>query len=322
LVLLLWVCLRFGFKNGILRILRGKIRRNKLKKTFTVLTLFAVCAAAVFAEGTASAGAAIPVTIEIAGIEPGKGMVFVAVASNRKDYEADKSYTAFILESESATMYHQVDLPAGEYVVSGFQDTNGNYELDTGMFGIPKEPFDKTRYTGGVPGTFDELKVPVNAANTTIRIKLARGINKRTPSNTSLLIRPNAAAGFLSAKDIKAWAFDFGGKILLSANKEQRYGLLVDYMMVPANEQLAYLRAGIYIEQVLWSHFNMAIGTIGNINLAQPGDNPFGLYSHLGFEYAFENGLSILIAYQSDWIFREAVTSYNALHIGLGFTIG
>ena len=33
------------------------------------------------------------------------------------------------------------DLPEGEYIIQCFLDTNGNGEMDTGAFGIPKEPY-------------------------------------------------------------------------------------------------------------------------------------------------------------------------------------
>jgi uncharacterized protein (DUF2141 family) len=153
-----------------------------MKKIIVLVTLLVVLAVDVFADNTSSAITTIPTTIEINGIEVGKGAVYVAVSSNKKDYDAHINYTAFILESDAATMFHYLELPEGEYVVTSYQDSNGNNELDTGIFGIPIEPFGFTRYMGGVPGNFDKLKVSINAKNSTLRIILGEGVSKRIKS--------------------------------------------------------------------------------------------------------------------------------------------
>ena len=56
----------------------------------------------------------------------------------------------------------------------------------------------------------------------------------------------------------------------------------------------------------------MGIGTIGYINLIDKGDNPFGIYTHLGFEYNFTKYFNLFASYQADFIFRKHFTMYNA----------
>jgi len=54
--------------------------------------------------------------------------------------------------------FFNVTLPSGEYVVSMFQDKNGNGKLDTYLFNIPKEPIGLTNYfKKGIPGPYKKL---------------------------------------------------------------------------------------------------------------------------------------------------------------------
>jgi hypothetical protein len=137
----------------------------------------------------------------------------------------------------------------------------------------------------------------------------------------TVLIRPNAAVGYLYADDISALAVTYGLKVHLSANEFQRYGILFDHLFVPNNDQISYLCTGLMIEQVLFKYFNMGIGTIGYINLVQTGDNPFALYTHLGFEYKFTKHFNIVASYRSDFIFRKHFTMYNAFLLGAGIQL-
>jgi len=103
------------------------------------------------------------------------------------------------------------------------------------------------------------------------------------------------------------------------ANEFQRYGIKVDHLNILADDKQSYLSTGVFIEQVIFKHFNMGIGTIGYINTIQWGENPFGLYTHLGFEYNFNKWFGVVAAYQSDFIFRKPFTMNNAFLLELGF---
>ena len=66
------------------------------------------------------------------------------------------------------------DIPAGEYALAIYQDSNGNKKLDTNMVGYPKEPFGfsqniKPRFSAPA---YEECKIAFNANNTTFSIKL------------------------------------------------------------------------------------------------------------------------------------------------------
>ena len=113
--------------------------------------------------------------IEINGVTVQNGRIYVAIYSNESDYKNDKYFMSFIKDPVNATINFTVDLPEGEYVVKVFQDVNNNGELDSGLFGIPKEPVGITNYNGrGIPGGFPKLKVPVNTNTTKITINMGK----------------------------------------------------------------------------------------------------------------------------------------------------
>jgi hypothetical protein len=135
----------------------------------------------------------------------------------------------------------------------------------------------------------------------------------------TVTIRPGGSIGYYSADDMKGLSYTYGLKILLMANEFQRYGVKIDYLNILAEENHSYLCTGLFIEQVVFKYFNMGIGTVGYINTEQRGDNPFGLYTHLGFEYNFVKWFGIMAGYQSDFIFRKPFTTNNAFLLEIGF---
>jgi uncharacterized protein (DUF2141 family) len=82
---------------------------------------------------------------------------------------------SFILEPVNTTLTHSVELPEGEYVVSSFQDKNGDGKLNSTIFGIPTEHVGKTNYSlRGAPGGFNKLKAPVNNDSTKLIVNMGR----------------------------------------------------------------------------------------------------------------------------------------------------
>jgi len=114
-------------------------------------------------------------TIEINGVTVNGGLVYVAIYSNENDYKNEKAFISFILQPDKTTLTHSLDLPNGEYVVSVFQDVNGDGELDSNLFGIPSEPVGKTNYSlRGAPGGFNKLKAPINNSSTKLIVNMGR----------------------------------------------------------------------------------------------------------------------------------------------------
>jgi len=114
-------------------------------------------------------------TIEINGVIVNGGLVYVAVYSNENDYKAETPYIKFILDPVNSTITRNLELPNGEYVVSVFQDKNGDKKLNSGIFGIPAEPVGKTNYNlRGSPGGFNKLKAPVNSNSTRLIVNMGK----------------------------------------------------------------------------------------------------------------------------------------------------
>jgi len=117
----------------------------------------------------------INTTIEINGIIVGGGLVYVAVYSNENDYKAETPSVEFILDPVNSKITYNLELTDGEYVVSVFQDKNGDEKLNSGIFGIPSEPVGKTNYNlKGAPGGFDKLKAPVNKNSTKLIVNMGK----------------------------------------------------------------------------------------------------------------------------------------------------
>jgi len=138
-----------------------------LRKLFFVCLLFLIVGTS-FADN-------IYATIEINGVIVNGGLVYVAVYSNENDYKAETPSIKFILDPVNNTITRNLELPDGEYVVSVFQDKNGDEKLNSGFFGIPAEPVGKTNYNlRGAPGSFNKLKAPVNNNSTRLVVNMGK----------------------------------------------------------------------------------------------------------------------------------------------------
>jgi uncharacterized protein (DUF2141 family) len=143
------------------------MENNMFKKLFLLCVLLFVVES-LFAED-------INATIEINGVIVNGGLIYVSVYSNENDYKNEKAFTHFILQPNKTTLTHSLELPSGEYVVSVFQDINGDEEVNSGLFGIPSEPVGKTNYNlRGAPGGFNKLKVPINNVSAKLIVNMGR----------------------------------------------------------------------------------------------------------------------------------------------------
>jgi uncharacterized protein (DUF2141 family) len=82
------------------------------------------------------------VSVTLSGMKNDKGSLVYAMWSGPEGWLEDNTIRegAAPIENGSSTLYFR-ELPYGEYAISVYQDRNGNGKLDTGLFGIPKEPF-------------------------------------------------------------------------------------------------------------------------------------------------------------------------------------
>jgi len=138
-----------------------------------------------------------------------------------------------------------------------------------------------------------------------------------------VMFRPNATVGFFTEGDKLCLTYSYGGMILLMANTFQRYGVLVNYLCLKNANDDSFLSTGIALEQVMFRHFNMGIGTVGYIGLGktqQTQGNPFGIWTSLGYEYRVGR-VNFLAATQGDIIFARQVIWTTTLLLGVGVSI-
>jgi uncharacterized protein (DUF2141 family) len=132
----------------------------------------------VFAEPislSAQANTLVKVSVEIRNVTTGDGTVHIGVFGETA-FRTDTPDMEFRFEPAAAILSVALPLPAGEYVMVVYQDTNGNNELDSGLFGLPKEPFGITHWNGGLPGSFDKRKVVIHDSSI---VPIIIGLRKR-----------------------------------------------------------------------------------------------------------------------------------------------
>ena len=80
--------------------------------------------------------------VELTGMKSDKGQLVYAMWSGSEGWLESNTIregSAPIVDGVSELRFD--GLPYGEYAISVYQDRNENGKLDTGLFGIPKEPF-------------------------------------------------------------------------------------------------------------------------------------------------------------------------------------
>jgi len=115
-------------------------------------------------------------TIEVLGVTPGHGQIYVAVYDRPETFPTTgQQRTGQILAATGQSLIvHFKDLPPGAYAAVAFQDVNGNGKLDKNFLGMPKEPYgfsNGARSSAGPP-KFSAAAVTINPdGTTTIELK-------------------------------------------------------------------------------------------------------------------------------------------------------
>ena len=82
-------------------------------------------------------------TIEVSGITPNAGRIYIAVYDRADSFPTPgRQRVSQVLDPTANHLTaHFKDLPPGQYAAVAFQDPNGNGKLDKNFLGIPKEPY-------------------------------------------------------------------------------------------------------------------------------------------------------------------------------------
>jgi uncharacterized protein (DUF2141 family) len=105
-------------------------------------------------------------TIEISGITPNRGKVYVAVYDVAEAFPIPgrQRVGQVVNPDDRHITVHFADMPPGQYAAVAFQDLNENAKLDKNFLGFPKEPYgfsNNARGTAGPP-SFSQAAVTLN----------------------------------------------------------------------------------------------------------------------------------------------------------------
>lgn len=101
----------------------------------------------------------IELVVDVLGVKPGIGYVALSMFSSPEDHMVQPviEKTMKVNDAKNVTFVLK-GLARGRFSLSVFYDENGNAELDTGMFGIPKELVGFSNNARGLfgPPSFDD----------------------------------------------------------------------------------------------------------------------------------------------------------------------
>lgn len=148
-------------------------------KPVWIVWVMAAVLAAVTAASAQSSDPAGPVTcrleILLTGFDSDQGQAKLALVNSRESFESEDSQFMGI---NSPVIHRQVRLtltvPFGEYAVKVYHDENGNDQLDTRMFGIPKERYGFSNNVRGTLGSpdYSDARFILDTAEHAIAIEL------------------------------------------------------------------------------------------------------------------------------------------------------
>jgi len=135
---------------------------------FLVLT-FAFCGLCF-----SQAGNTVKVTIEITNVVVNGGKVIVAIFATSESFKEEKPEIVFELQDDKTSLFKEISLAHGEYVVTALQDANNNKLCDYDHLGLPKELVGISNYSGhGFPTkNFDHQKILIDEKTGTVVIGL------------------------------------------------------------------------------------------------------------------------------------------------------
>jgi len=111
------------------------------------------------------------ITLEIRNVIANGGKLYVSVSMSEASYKTHKPDFTFEFIPTDNIIRQTLQLPIGEGAFNIYQDANNNGKLDTGIFGIPKEPVGISNWNGnGPPGNFKKHKTIIDT--TTIVVNL------------------------------------------------------------------------------------------------------------------------------------------------------
>lgn len=131
-------------------------------------------AAALMLAAAAGAAQAGTLTLDLKGVDAGKGSLMIAVYDSSEHFLRKSMRKLAVPAGDASMQVKLADLPPGDYAVALFQDVNSNGKMDTMLFGIPSEPSGFSNNAKGSfgPPTYETARFTLPADGKTIGIEL------------------------------------------------------------------------------------------------------------------------------------------------------
>lgn len=103
-------------------------------------------------------------TVEIHGLDSDEGTLMIAIYGSEGQWLSQPSFRkSSDIRNGTATVVFD-NIPVGIYGISTYHDENNNSKLDTGLFGIPSEPYASSRGAKGMfgPPKWNDAKFKVS----------------------------------------------------------------------------------------------------------------------------------------------------------------
>jgi len=112
--------------------------------------------------------------VVVKGIKNDEGNIRVGIFKDKKTFLEKAAFGQIIKARTGEVKVIFDDLPPGTYAISVIHDENEDGELDSGMFGIPKEGFGFANNAMGTfgPPSFEKASIAVETGKSTITIAL------------------------------------------------------------------------------------------------------------------------------------------------------
>jgi len=153
------------------------ITKNYIMKNLIIYLLTLVAAANISAQvgipATHSDARTGAITVEVTGLDSDEGQVMIALYDSSENWlKKNILGKASPIKNGSATVVFE-GLTFGTYAVSTFHDEDNSGKLETGIFGIPKEPYASSRGAKGMfgPPQWKDAIFEVNMAAVTESVK-------------------------------------------------------------------------------------------------------------------------------------------------------
>jgi uncharacterized protein (DUF2141 family) len=145
--------------------------KNVMKKIFKICGALALLSA-----GSISYAQQVS-TLTVDQVPDAKSKIYVGFYEAKNDFpkHGKHAFRKVIEPNGTSSVTKTWTVPAGEYALAVYQDLNNNDHLETGLFGIPKEPFGlSTNLKAGLFNlpTFKKCRVDVKEGSQfTIRLR-------------------------------------------------------------------------------------------------------------------------------------------------------